>query len=459
MKKFIKMIVFILVSIFCFGLSISASEINQTNYNDKDYNSAENTNLSQDELDAIIVQQEREKRKSELNGLRYSTDEERYAAFFGAKYDFKLDTRPDVTLSDTWFQKMKYITEPFTQPVFRDLDRRYYCTDVITISGHGSPNMVQIGCVEENRTEDNCIGVKAETSNSADKIFKYVGIGKRDLSYCRFMMFIACQTANGKENITKYAVDHNAQAAIGWSVDIDSRYTKFWLEKFYTRLYNGDTIAQAKNSADVAISSEAAGTADSEKRAGLYSLTNSSIYGNSKQKLSYNPSREAKNDTIVKQIKEPINIDCENQDLDELIDYLEKNVAGFSKETCQLTNVNNNIIGENNYNLLFEKYYNGFITNEFIFVLVNDDEISYFSNLKQLNEPKQVLMKSTDISTDVIEKAKAQALKDIDTEDEVDSQIVEKRLDEDYKPYLLVKTRYVDAQKAFWARNYVYYLE
>lgn len=456
MKKFFKLLVFTSVITACFGFHVFAEELSDINLSQH----SENIKLSEEELDNIIVQQEREKRKSELNYIPYSSEEERYASFFGAKYDAVLDTRKDVTISDTWFTKMNYITEPFTAPVFKDLDRRYYCTDIITVSGHGTPTEVRIGCVEEDRTEDNCIGVRAEDRNSSEGDFKYVGIGRRDLSDCRLMMFIACQTTNAKENIAKYAVEHNVQAAMGWSEDIDNNYTTNWLEKFYSGLYNGNTLQQAKESADTAISIEASKTTDLQKRTGLMSLTTGNIYGNQYQKLAYTPSKQAeKVEDGVHIVQKPLYIDCKNNDMEELINYFEENVPGFDRNTCHLTQIHNNIEGENNYNLLFEKHYNGFITDEFLFVIVNDAEIKYVSSLKPYNTLAQITITSNDISEEMVEKAKEEAVKQTNTTDRVYAQTTEKRLDANYNPCILVKTTYADEGGAFWATNYVYYLE
>ena len=65
----------------------------------------------ENEEDIKILQEERQKRKEELGIRSLSEDEERYASFFGTKYD--IDTTKDVEVAVEFFDNMGYITEPY----------------------------------------------------------------------------------------------------------------------------------------------------------------------------------------------------------------------------------------------------------------------------------------------------------------------------------------------------------
>lgn len=194
-------------------------------------------------------------------------------------------------------------------------------------------------------------------------------------------------------------------------------------------------------------------------RHGMYS---SQIYGNATQRFKIGTKaidaiNEAQSDFT--KIDEQLNIDFENEDLTELTDYLEKNVTGFELETCELKFINNFKPGTESYDLLYRLQYNGFDTNYSIYVVKDEEGIKYSSNLDEFRAPREAISNSEDITEDIINKAKKEALENAGTDCTMDYQTVEKKLDDNFKPYLEIKTVFIDEYDAYFTTGYTYNLE
>jgi len=75
-------------------------------------------------------------------------------------------------------------------------------------------------------------------------------------------------------------------------------------------------------------------------------------------------------------INQPLNIDCKNGNLEELTQYLEKNVAGFHSDNFKMELLNNFVDGKDCYEILYCMQINGFHTPYVVMVFVEDNNIS-----------------------------------------------------------------------------------
>ncbi len=407
----------------------------------------------ENEEDIKILQEERQKRKEELGIRSLSEDEERYASFFGTKYD--IDTTKDVEVAVEFFDNMGYITEPFTQPTFAQLDRRYYTTDVVTLSGHGGPESEKgpsYLSMRQNVGEN--IGVKATSRNSYENDISYVGLGRRNLSFCKLMMFIACESAVGNNSVAEYAQKNGAISTLGWDVLISSKESPTWLREFYSNLEAGETVGYARRCANDTILEKSFAEKDIEKKAHLKSTTSNTLLGNKEQVLTYKRNNSKKESRFIKpDIK--IHIDYENNDFSELINYLEKNVAGFDRETCKIESIHKS--EENTYDIYFVKQYKGFNTDYYLYVISEGDRIEYSSTLDKFKEPRKEIKAANEIKNEIIETAKQEAIHHIQEKyTNIDSQKVEIHIDQEFHPYLIVTTKLLDEDGAIFANFYTY---
>lgn len=97
---------------------------------------------------------------------------------------------------------------------------------------------VNIKPAPEYRTDENCTGVYMGTSNITDGSSTLVGIGKKSMDQCRFVIFAVCLTADDTKdtNIAEYAVENNADASIGWAVYVSSTGIQNWEGFFFSYL-------------------------------------------------------------------------------------------------------------------------------------------------------------------------------------------------------------------------------
>ncbi|NDO45323.1 hypothetical protein [Clostridium sp. MD294] len=73
-------------------------------------------------------------------------------------------------------------------------------------TGHGIYDRVVISpSAESDKTDDNCTGVYMGSKSIVDKTYntKFVGILKRNMSACKFVLFACCEAAKTNSNIKK----------------------------------------------------------------------------------------------------------------------------------------------------------------------------------------------------------------------------------------------------------------
>lgn len=164
-------------------------------------------------------------------------------------------------------------------------------------------------------------------------------------------------------------------------------------------------------------------------------------------------------------IDEKLNIDCANEDFEELTEYFSQNLEGFDKDTCKIELVGNTGPTEEDYLILYGLTLNGFKTPYKVLVFIDSEGIHYSSNLDEAKfntAGRTIDMYSDDISEDVIEDFKKKALKDdnIDpTAASVYYQKAEKHLDENLKPFISLQTAYENKDGGRFAKGNTYYLD
>ena len=401
-----------------------------------------NGNLDIDEEnkeDMKILQEERQKRKEELQQTREITDD-MYAAFFRWD-DGSIDAAEDVTIADNYFSSMNYITEP----TYYDIDRRYAYTDILLFAGHGLSDRVYIRPAPSERTYENDTGIHTGSTKLNDGDTRLIGVGKRGFPQSRFVMLAACESAYTSNNIAKYSVQNGAESAIGWQEKVSSEELHKWEKLFFNQIQLGKSLREAKEIAN-----------DHLRKTEHPDVLTSRIYGNDNIRLSKDRSKSTNNQESFTYVNKTLNIDCANKNLDELTEYLEKNVQGFHKENCKIELISQTGPDDDDYTILYGLQYNGFKTPYKVLVYVYGKEIKYSSNLDEFNNFVGERNIVSNISNEIIETAKQEAIKVHNIDEKVECQEVEKILDKNFQPYISVKTVYVDENGAKFAKEYKY---
>ncbi len=445
MKKIVlKAISLILCIVFSANTALAAS-------NEWREISDEELGIPSEEEEKRITEEERSKNKA--------ISDDMYAALFAAEQG-DIDTITDIKLAEKYFGNMNYSVEKYINPSYTNIHRLYYCTDILLYAGHGKYDRVNIKPSRDKRTSDNCTGVYMGTKNITDGESTLVGIGKKSMSQCRFAMFAACQTAsaNYNTNIAASAVNYGAQSSIGWKVDVKGNSTnkedgiQRWEEEFFRNVEAGYSLNQSKNRADAIL-----------KDIVDKSVLTSTIYGNGNIYLSKNRNASDISNSDIGTIKidKRLNVDCKNEELSELTDYLENNVAGFTKELFEIEMINNSWDGHNYYTILYGAQISGFETPYKVIVFVEDDEIEYSISFDKDDIEALSLVPMTTIESDCeneIKIAKEEAAEEVPHNTYIAEQTVTKKLDKNLNPIIDVSTVCIDEEDCYFVLGYTYNL-
>lgn len=410
--------------------------------------------LTEEELELLIEDEESNFIQEQRN--KAITDEE-YAALYAPIRD-DIDTLKDIEIAGKYLGEngMKYSVEPYKEPTFTEIDRLYYCTDVLLYTGHGYYDRVSIEPYGDGYPEEKYTGVYMGRSSITDGKATLVGIGRKSMSDCRFVLFACCLTASPNHadtNLAQYVTTNGAQTSIGWKVKVGSPDLHKWEEIFFSELNKGATIGEAVKKAHA--------------NSSIYEFPDdilaNTTYGNKNQKLSENKDRSIQynNENEYIKVNETLDIDCKNGDLEELTKYFEENIEGFDSNLFEIELINNYVDGEDCYVVLYGLELNGFKTPYKVTAFVEDDNIEYIPSFNNDDIEKLSLLPNeiTDNMYDMdVEMALKEAEKEVPDDSVMEEQTAVKMLDEDLNPYIMVKTSCVDEHGGYFVLTYKYEL-
>ena len=233
-----------------------------------------------------------------------------------------------------------YFTSGFTQMGYNhaassnpslDLLREHLQDDVVVYIGHGD--------YIHTRTGDN--GVWYGTNETTNNGHHYVGLGQKNLSNVKLMVFASCESSDSGHGddrpIARKAVDYGALTSVGWQEKINIAAMPYYLGNFMQGLGNGLTVQGALDYAKT--------FSTSDKR-----IYNSYVWGKTDAKLpmakSYSP--RSLNLENTKKTDTPVYHNLESQNLN--ISNFELILKSFNSEfslndyTYYETNDKHNII-------------------------------------------------------------------------------------------------------------------
>ena len=173
-----------------------------------------------------------------------------HAFSVGTNYGlFDVNTSSDATNACDLYAIAGYTSNYSTEPTvsimrgnFQDGTKRIQ-SDILFFSGHGNADSVVFNF--KNKGGNYKTGVYSSgdwTSSSSG--YGYVGL-KGNMGSVKLITLAACNTASGTNNITRYAKDQGADAAVGWTTTVEASSHTKWLARYNDKLATGSTVYAA----------------------------------------------------------------------------------------------------------------------------------------------------------------------------------------------------------------------
>lgn len=337
-----------------------------------------------------------------------------YAYSIGTDYGglFGVDTSGDAENASTVFALAGYKSYYSIKPTVTYMrgqnpaGGRRIGSDVLFYSGHGNNQCVSFNY--KGNGGEYATGVYYLNDFDSSTGYKYVGIGSTDMSGNKLSVFGACNTANGSDNIAKRAYDKGSKSTIGWTVTVDASSHSKWLQRFSNELANGKTVQNAAQYANGFTYTDS-------------SVKSYKIYGNSA--LVVKKSATSQDDSRAIVLNQTINVDLQNNQLQELDDYLRNeldlDVDNMKVEVTKLDGSD----GVVDYKIMV----NECETTMGYVAIINDGIVTDFYN--NTIENAVVTNAAYDITESDKEVAYQQALSEIDAYDTIVSQTGKKMYD------------------------------
>lgn len=162
---------------------------------------------------------------------------------------FGINTSSDATNARDLYAIAGYNSYSSTEPTASILKGNFtngtkrMQSDVLFFSGHGNYNNVSFNY--KGKGGSYATGIWYTTDCKTTDNYEMVGISG-NMGSVKLVTFAACLTAsNNDNNITAKAVSYGADAAVGWSSEINAGSHSNWLARYNDKLATGSTVLQA----------------------------------------------------------------------------------------------------------------------------------------------------------------------------------------------------------------------
>lgn len=279
---------------------------------------------------------------------------------------FDVNTSSDATNACDLYAIAGYTSNYTTEPTvsimrgnFQDGTKRIQ-SDILFFSGHGNTNSVVFNF--KNKGGNYKTGVyNSEDWTSTSSGYGYVGL-KGNMGSVKLITLAACETASGTNNITRYAKDQGADAAVGWTTTVGASSHTKWLARYNDKLATGSTVYAAISYANSFSYSDNA-------------VKNAYVYGNGNITIKRTRSAAyAAEEANLHEIatEKALVANSNGLNINAVTAMLEKSVDNFDS-TCFKPVTHQN--GEDYYTVDYIQMVNGFETNSCITVLIQNNTI------------------------------------------------------------------------------------
>lgn len=180
-------------------------------------------------------------------GTAYSIGTD-YSGFWPWQGD--INTSQDAILAQTTFGTMGFNSYYNTMPTYQYMRGNNPYTGfprmeskILFLSGHGNYNHIAFNYKQNGG--DYMTGVYYGYNWDSSSGYKYAGIYSYNMNKVGLIVFGACKTANGLDNISKRANSIGARTTIGWTVSISADSHSKWFQNFLYELSKSGRIVNA----------------------------------------------------------------------------------------------------------------------------------------------------------------------------------------------------------------------
>lgn len=317
-----------------------------------------------------------------------------HAFSVGTNYGlFDVNTSSDATNACDLYAIAGYTSNYTTEPTvsimrgnFQDGTKRIQ-SDILFFSGHGNTNSVVFNF--KNKGGNYKTGVyNSEDWTSTSSGYGYVGL-KGNMGSVKLITLAACETASGTNNITRYAKDQGADAAVGWTTTVGASSHTKWLARYNDKLATGSTVYAAISYANSFSYSDNA-------------VKNAYVYGNGNITIKRTRSAAyAAEEANLHEIatEKALVANSNGLNINAVTAMLEKSVDNFDS-TCFKPVTHQN--GEDYYTVDYIQMVNGFETNSCITVLIQNNTIDkVIDNRHDINVKSPMLTSKSGMASSV----------------------------------------------------------
>lgn len=317
-----------------------------------------------------------------------------HAFSVGTNYGlFDVNTSSDATNACDLYAIAGYTSNYTTEPTvsimrgnFQDGTKRIQ-SDILFFSGHGNTNSVVFNF--KNKGGNYKTGVyNSEDWTSTSSGYGYVGL-KGNMGSVKLITLAACETASGTNNITRYAKDQGADAAVGWTTTVGASSHTKWLARYNDKLATGSTVYAAISYANSFSYSDNA-------------VKNAYVYGNGNITIKRTRSAAyAAEEANLHEIatEKTLVANSNGLNINAVTAMLEKSVDNFDS-TCFKPVTHQN--GEDYYTVDYIQMVNGFETNSCITVLIQNNTIDkVIDNRHDINVKSPMLTSKSGMASSV----------------------------------------------------------
>lgn len=317
-----------------------------------------------------------------------------HAFSVGTNYGlFDVNTSSDATNACDLYAIAGYTSNYTTEPTvsimrgnFQDGTKRIQ-SDILFFSGHGNTNSVVFNF--KNKGGNYKTGVyNSEDWTSTSSGYGYVGL-KGNMGSVKLITLAACETASGTNNITRYAKDQGADAAVGWTTTVGASSHTKWLARYNDKLATGSTVYAAISYANSFSYSDNA-------------VKNAYVYGNGNITIKRTRSAAyAAEEANLHEIatEKALVANSNGLNINAVTAMLEKSVDNFDS-TCFKPVTHKN--GEDYYTVDYIQMVNGFETNSCITVLIQNNTIDkVIDNRHDINVKSPMLTSKSGMASSV----------------------------------------------------------
>lgn len=346
----------------------------------------------------------------------------------------------------TSLSQMGYITEKCIGPEMSYFTGNYggsitrLASGVVCLIGHGNNQSLYVRLSTDAGNNGITYAYDSGSYTGNGQIYNYINIKDVNFKNSNMVIFAACNTATGTENITRKTYEQGAMTTMGWRDTVHMYDLKKWLDRFFDALNVGYTIQDAYNYALSAID-----------YVDKWSISKASLFGDTERVIKKSTATSLlnsenligfiKNQRIIK--NEELTFNNSNLKSNSLNIFLENNYENFNSNKYVKKVYEH---GNENYTVDYIFKLGEFETNIGYSLGITNGNVTYIEDsAKNIILPHNEEIENMVVTDEIIDSAKKKAISNINLP--INSNIINQRTEKFYdfnknKAYIKVITEY-----------------